>query len=137
MPNDGEELEEQATCGTGLAESAELQRRLGHVADGLAGVLRTHLRAIDARDEASRPEYDAYDSLARQAEQIAGQLRALADEMFAYRGLPMANHDMEAMAHPRMSSAFEAFVNAKRDLRLLLEAGEEEDQAMLREMQSG
>ena len=119
----------------GLEASAELPRRMADVAGGQAGVLRHHMTALDPQDEASKPEHAAYERLASETEQIAGRLRALADEMSGYSGLPMANHDMEALLHPRMRQTFEALVNAKRDLRQLLEAGDEEDQEMLGQMQ--
>ncbi len=136
MPEDEQAVEEQATCGTGLAQSSQLPQRLADVVDALAGVLRHHLTAIDPEDEASTPEYEAYKSLATAGEQIAGRLHTLADEMAGYRSLPMANHDMEAMSSHRMLTNFEALVNAKRDLRQFLETGDEEDQEMLREMRA-
>ena len=134
MSEDDESLAPEYTCGMGLADSSELPRRLAAVAAGLAGVLRSHLTALDSRDEASKPEYEAYTELAQAGEQIAERLEALAGQMSGNRNLPMANHDMEAMAQPRMIETFEAFVNAKRELRTFLEAGDQEDEEMLQAM---
>jgi hypothetical protein len=52
-------VEQQQTCGKGLAENAVLPARLGAVTGALADVLEAHVKALDLDDENARAEHDA------------------------------------------------------------------------------
>jgi hypothetical protein len=123
--------DEQATCGTGLAASAVLPASLGQVVSAMADVLQAHLAALDLDDENARREHAAYERLIRDLSQAADQLTATAQEMVGYRDLPEGRHDMEAMAG--QVEPFRHFVEQKRNLLVLLQEMDREDQAMLEE----
>jgi hypothetical protein len=125
-------VDDQPTCGKGLAAGAALPESLGTVMDAMAEVLEAHLQALDLDDESSRLEYAAYESLAREHREIAAQLAATAQEMLGYRDLPMGRHDMEAMS--RQHDPFKNLVDEKRKLLVLLQESVKEDQALLEEM---
>ena len=129
-------MEDQQTCGTGLAENAVLPRRLGAVAGAMAGVLENHMQALDVTDPNAQTEHDAYAHLVAALRRIAAGLSATADQMAGYRGLPMARHDEQRMTSPEVIHTFEAFVEAKRELQRLLEQLSAHDDEMLAQMRS-
>ena len=104
----------EPTCGQGLAEHAELHKRLSALLAAMAGNLEAHLTAL-GDDEGSRPEREAYESLLVAHRRLAGELNALASEMAGYRDLPMASHDMEKMTGPEAVAALDAFLEAEQD----------------------
>ena len=104
----------QPTCGQGLAEHAELHVRLGALLGAMAGNLEAHLAAI-GDDASSQPEREAYESLLATHRRLATELAGLADQMAAYRDLPMAEHDMEKMAGPESVAALGEFLQAEQD----------------------
>src|SRR5512143_3182003 len=59
-------MEEQATCGRGLAQNSLLPGKLGEWAAGMAENLDVHMRALDADDPDSRPEYKVHYPLANE-----------------------------------------------------------------------
>jgi hypothetical protein len=63
--------QEEQTCGKGLAANAALPQRLSELIVALAGVLETHMKALDLTDENSRTEHDAYRRLAQQHRETA------------------------------------------------------------------
>jgi hypothetical protein len=126
--------EEEQTCGKGLAENSALPEKLSELIAALAGVLETHMNALDLTDENSHTEHDAYERLARHHHETAAQLSATAREMAGYRDLPMGRRDMEGMAGPEALAAFERYVRAKRELLVLLQETLAQDEAMLATM---
>jgi hypothetical protein len=125
---------EQPTCGKGLAENSILPAKLGELTAAMAENLATHMKALDLTDPHSRAEYEAYESLVSEFQQIAVQLKATANQMASYRDLPMGRHDEKAMTHPRVREAFEKLVQRKQELRSLLEGTAERDDKLLEMM---
>jgi hypothetical protein len=124
-------MEEQQTCGKGLAEHSALPRAAGTLIDALAENLELHLEALDRANDAARAEHDAYTSLAARHRAIAADLRSVSEEMAGYRDLPMAPHDMAVMTSPRLGEAFARLVAAERELAAVLDAAITRHEAML------
>jgi len=127
-------MDDEQTCGRGLAEHAELPARLAEVTEAMADNLQVHMAALELDDEPARQEHAVYLRLVEEQRQTAGRLRAVAGEMAAARDLPMGRHDEQAMTSPEVGDAFQRFVKAKRELLALLERMVEQDQRMLAEM---
>jgi hypothetical protein len=127
-------MEDEPTCGKGLAAQAVLPASIGRLAAAMAAVLEHHLRALDEEDAASRAEHDAYTSLVAQLTEAAGRLDKIGQEMTGYHDLPMGRHDERALAGSEAISVFERFVEAERALRDLLAAAVHEHSAMLGQM---
>jgi hypothetical protein len=127
-------MDEQQTCGRGLAENAALPARLAEVIEAMADNLRVHMGALELDDEPAREEHAVYLRLAEEQRQAAGRLRAIADQMAAARDLPMGRHDQQTMTSPEVAEAFRRFVAAKQELLALLRRMAEGDQRMLAEM---
>ena len=125
---------EQATCGKGLAENSVLPAMLGDVIAGMAKNLETHMKALDLTDQNSRAEFDAYQKLVKELQQAAAQLQAIANQMKAYRDLPMGKHNEEVMTQPEVREVFEAFVDRKQALLSLLNQTTERDNKLLETM---
>jgi hypothetical protein len=121
-------VEEQQTCGQGLAENAALPARLAGVIEAMADVLRVHLQALELDDEAAREEHAVYLHLVEEQRQAGGRLRAVAAEMAAARDLPMGRHDTETMRSPEVGDAYRRFVEAQTELADLLGRMAERDQ---------
>ena len=124
-------MDDQPTCGKGLAEHAALPAKLAELIGALADNLERHLATLDLTDENARKEHAAYRLLTREHRTIAEQLRAVAAHMASYRDLPMGRHDENALSDPRLLEAFRAFVNTELELQALLEQSVQRDQAML------
>lgn len=122
---------EDHTCGKGLAENSALPEKLSELIAAIAGVLETHMKALDLTDENSRKEHEAYAELVRKRCETADRLAATAREMAGYRDMPMGRHGMEAMAGPEPLIAFERYVRVKRELFTLLQEALTEDEKML------
>jgi hypothetical protein len=127
-------MEEQPTCGKGLAENSVLPAKLGELTAALAEVLQVHTKALDVSDENSHKELDAYLDLAKQSRETAARLHATARQMAGYRDLPMGRHDFELMASPEPLAAFEKFVRIEEELLAMLEGRLEKDRQMLSQM---
>jgi hypothetical protein len=127
-------MDEQQTCGRGLAEHSALPARLAEVTEAMAGNLQVHLQALELDDEPAREEHAVYLRLAEEQRQTAARLRAVANEMAAARDLPMGRHDTQTMASPEVGEAFRRFVKAKQELFVLLQGMVEQDRRMLAEM---
>ena len=127
-------MEQQQTCGKGLAENAVLPARLAAVTDAQADVLEAHVKALDVDDEHARSEHDAYTKLVDEHRDAAARLRAVAERMAGYQDLPMGVHDDRAMTGPEPVAAFEAFVAMKEELRALLQEQDRRDQQLLAQM---
>jgi hypothetical protein len=127
-------MDEQQTCGRGLAEHSALPARLAEVTEAMASNLQVHMQALELDDEPAREEHAVYLRLAEEQRQAAARLRAVANEMAAARDLPMGRHDAQTMSSPEVGDAFHRFVKAKQELLDLLEGMVEEDRRMLAEM---
>lgn len=124
-------MDDQPTCGKGLAEHSALPAKLAELEDALAQNLELHQKTLDLSDENARKELDAYVKLAREHRSIAAQLRETAQHMAGYRDLPMGRHDERAFADPALFEAFERFVKAEEELLTQLQAAIERDRQML------
>jgi hypothetical protein len=128
-------MDEQQTCGRGLAEHAELPARLAEVIEAMADNLRVHMGALELDDEPAREEHAVYLRLAEEQRQAAGRLRAIAGEMAAARDLPMGRHDPQALSSPEVADAFRHFVKAKQELLATLQGMAEQDERLLAAME--
>ena len=127
-------MDEQQTCGRGLAEHSALPAQLAEVTEAMADNLQVHMQALELDDEPARQEHAVYLRLAEEQRQTAGRLRAVAGEMAAARDLPMGRHDEQAMTSPEVGVAFNRFVKAKRELLVLLQRMADQDQQLLAQM---
>jgi hypothetical protein len=125
-------MDQQQTCGQGLAEHAALPLRFADVLGAVAENLELHLTALDPNDGGSRPEFNAYVALATQHRELESRLRALALQMEGYRDLPMAAHDMSVMTSPKMVQALERLVAQEESLTTLLRESVEQYRQMLK-----
>jgi hypothetical protein len=103
----------------------------------LAQNLELHMKALDLQDKNSRAEHEVYSRFANEHRQIASQLKATSRHMAECRDLPMGRHDDAATADPRLLQVFEEFVNAERELLLLLQKSVARDEKMLGEWRAG
>jgi len=124
-------VEEQHTCGRGLAQNTVVPAALAAVATGLAQNLEVHVRALAPGDAAAAQEQRVYERVAHSLRSAAADLQAAAAEMASAVDLPMGAHDMSAMATTDALGAFESYVAAGDDLRRLLDAQHEENEQML------
>ena len=127
-------MDEQQTCGRGLAEHSALPARLAEVTEAMASNLQVHMQALELDDEPAREEHAVYLRLVEEQRQAAARLRAVANEMAAARDLPMGRHDAQTMSSPEVGDAFQRFVKAKQELLALLQGMVEQDRRMLAEM---
>jgi hypothetical protein len=127
-------MDEQQTCGRGLAEHSALPAQLAEVTEAIADNLQMHMQALELDDEPARQEHAVYLHLVEEQRQAAGRLRAVAAEMAAARDLPMGRHDQQTLTSPEVGEAFQRFVGAKQELLALLQQMVEQDQRMLAEM---
>jgi hypothetical protein len=127
-------MDEQQTCGRGLAEHSALPAQLAEVIEAMASNLQVHMQALELDDEPARQEHAVYLRLAEEQRQAAARLRAVAGEMAAARDLPMGRHDAQTMSSPEVGDAFLRFVKAKQELLDLLQGMVAEDRRMLAEM---
>jgi hypothetical protein len=131
----GDSMDDQPTCGKGLAATSTLPAALGAIAAALSEVLVAHQASLDVTNADAKREHDAYQDLADAHRLIAAQLDAVAKRMAAYRDLPMGPHDVNVIAGPRAVNAFVHFVQREEELLALLQQRLEEDRAMLGQMQ--
>jgi hypothetical protein len=124
-------MDDQPTCGQGLAEHSQLPAILARLMAATANVLERHQAALVLDDEHARREHEAYGSLAKAHRTLAEGLQSTAREMAGYRDLPMGRHDEQVMMSTGALDAFEGFVKAERELLALVEAAVERDGRML------
>jgi hypothetical protein len=55
-------MENQRTCGQGLAENSALPAKLGEMIGALTGNLEAHMKALDRKDKNARKERAAFRS---------------------------------------------------------------------------
>jgi len=104
---------------------------LAAVAAGLAQNLEIHTRSLDLGDAAAVRERGVYERIARSLRSAAADLETAAAEMASAVDLPMAAHDLDAITTPDVLEAFARYVAAEDDLRRLLDARHQDDEAML------
>lgn len=124
-------MDQQPTCGQGLAEHAALHAKLADVLGGMAENLEIHLTALNPKDNGSREEFDAYVALSTEHRELESRFRALAARMEGYRDLPMAAHDMSVMTSPKTADALERLVKHESSLAALLSEHVERYRQML------
>jgi hypothetical protein len=129
-------MDEQQTCGKGVAENSALPAQLADVVEAMAGNLQVHMAALELDDEPAREEHAVYLRLVEEQRQAAGRLRAVAGEMAAARDLPMGRHDSETMRSPEVGDAFRRYLEAKQELLTLLQRMADQDQQLLAQMDS-
>ena len=124
-------MDDQPTCGKGLAEHSALPAKLAELEDALAENLELHQKTLDLSDDNARKEHEAYVRLANEHRSIAAQLHAVARQMAGNRDLPMGAHDERALADPKLLDAFANFVKREEELLALLQHAIERDGQML------
>lgn len=127
-------MENQQTCGQGLAETSELPAKLAELMGAMSGVLETHREALAPRDANSRREDEAYRELGQLDRKTAEDLRAIATRMAGYRNLAMGKHDPAVLSSPKAVQAFEKFVTLEGQLAALLQRRLETDRYLVDEM---
>jgi hypothetical protein len=120
------------TCGRGLARNAALPAALAAVVGAMADVLDAHMGSIVRSDPAGEREHAAYARLRAAQREVAERLGALAADMEAQHDLPMAEHDMAAMA--AQGEPFARLVGAEGELAELLERRAAAHRELLRQM---
>jgi len=126
-------MDNQPTCGKGIAANAPLRARLAELMAASAGIFEGHQAALDPNEPNGQLELNAYARLAQAHQEIAAALTAAAEQMAGYYDLPMAEHDEQAMLDPKRVEEFERYVRAEQALVALLQTNLEEDLAMLNE----
>lgn len=124
-------MEEQPSCGRGLAERSALPAKLGELVAAVADNLEAHLIALDLTDENARAEHDAYVTLAREHRKASDQLQSTGRRMAGYRDLPTGKHDARGMLSPKIAEAFAKFASLEQELLTFLQRAVERDQRML------
>ena len=128
-------MEDELTCGKGVAAQSTLPAALAELMGGMARVLDLHQEALDLSDENARPEHHAYMTLVIQMQSAADQLSAIARRMTSYRDLPMGRHDEARMAAPNSIAAFRRFVDAERSTMKMLAESLQEHEGLLEQME--
>ncbi len=125
-------IDDEMTCGRGLAEHSVIPAKLGELIAALAENLELHMPALVLTDPNAKLEHEAYARLAAEHRAIAHQLTAVAAHMAGYRNLPMGAHEMAVMHDPVRNAAFGRYVKLQRELVHLLQKALERDQELLR-----
>ena len=124
-------MEEEPTCGRGLAATAGVPSALAAVAASIARNLEVHTRALDPDDPVATQERHVYDRVVSSLRDAVLGLETVAEEMEAAVDLPMGAHDLAAMTTPDVLDAFARLVAAEDELRRLLEERRAENRQML------
>jgi hypothetical protein len=127
-------MDEQPTCGKGLAETAVLPAKLGELTSAVGEIMEAHIPSLDLTDERSRKEHAVYRRLVEDHRQVGLQLAAIARQMAGARDLPMGRHEEAAIASPAVRRSFQRFVLLEQELLAILERRLEQDQQMLDSM---
>ena len=118
-------MNDEATCGKGLAHHSALPLKLAELTAALAKILELHQASLDLSDANGSAELDAYQRLATDFAAIATMLEATGNQMRGYRDLPMATHDEAVLSSPVHTEAYESFLRIERELASLLSAPED------------
>ena len=68
-------MDDQQTCGQGLAEHSALPAQLAEVTEAMADNLQVHMAALELDDEPARQEHAVYLRLVEEQRQAAGRER--------------------------------------------------------------
>ena len=128
-------MDDQPTCGKGLAANASLPDLFGRLTAATAAILEAHLAMLDVSDPRSATEHALYVAVVEEHRRAAAVLRAIADRMTGARDLPMGRHLNVPEANSEMGRAFAEFVEGETALRALLDARLVEDRQMLAAIQ--
>ena len=129
-------VEEEPTCGRGLAQNTVVPAGLAAVAEGLARNLELHMRALHPSDAGAAQEREVYERIAQGLRSAAADLQTAAAEMASAVDLPMGTHDMAAITTTAVLDAFRSYVVAEDDLQRLLAARRADNQQMLTAIQA-
>lgn len=124
-------VQEEDTCGHGLAAQAPLPNAFAELMASVAEVLQVHMQALDLTDANAKIEHNAYEGLVEQHRAVAEQLRATGEALTGCRALPVARHDTDAMASTDAVTTFSRFLQAERQLVALLQERLPGDEQML------
>ncbi len=123
-------VDEEATCGIGLAQHAAIPLHLGAMFAGLAETLELHRTMLVLDDANAQKEDEVYRVLATDWKEIAALVQKAAARMAAQRDLPMGTHDVAAWGDAHLR-AFMAFVKAQTRTLALLRVAAARDEQML------
>ncbi len=127
-------MDDQPTCGQGLAEHATLPAILARLMAATAAILENHQKALVLDDQNARLEHEAYAKLARAHRDVAERLHRTAEQMAGCRDLPMGTHDERAMISAEAFETFREFVTKERELLSQLQTAVRRDEMMLEQM---
>jgi hypothetical protein len=127
-------MKEQQTCGKGLAEHSALPAKLAELIASTMRNLELHMETLDLTDPNSRREYEAYQKLVKEHQEISTRLKKTAREMEGYRDLPMGRHDQKKLSDPLVIDAFKKYTNLEQELLTILNKQIEQDQEMIAEV---
>ncbi|HWO09673.1 MAG TPA: hypothetical protein VNN80_09350 [Polyangiaceae bacterium] len=122
------------SCGAGLAQHAEVPRRMAVYLAELAQTLELHRAMLVLDDANSRHEDFVYRDLAANTREVAAKLRDTAEQMAAQRTLPMGAHDESQWSDTHLR-AFTRFVQEQSALAVALSEAATRDEQMLASMQ--
>jgi hypothetical protein len=126
-------MKEQQTCGKGLAEHSILPAKLSELIASTARNLELHMETLDLTDPTSRREYEAYQKLVKEHQEISTRLRRTAREMEGYRDLPMGKHDQKKLSNPLVIDAYKRYTNLEQEVLTVLNKQLRQDQEMIAE----
>jgi len=127
-------MDDQPTCGKGVADHAVLPERVAALFEAMAATLAHHRKALDRADPAAREEDDSYAKLIDEQHELVTRLRSVEARMSGYRNLPMGRHEPSVMAGPESVAVFDKYVEAEQQLLSLLELWLARDRQMLESM---
>jgi hypothetical protein len=127
-------MEKQQTCGKGLAKHSILPAKLAELIASTAKNLELHMETLDLTDSNSRREYEAYQNLVKEHQEISTRLGKTAREMDGYRDLPMGIHDQKKLSDPVVINAFKKYTNLEQEVLTILNKQIEQDQEMITEL---
>jgi hypothetical protein len=127
-------MDDEPTCGKGVAANAPLPAKLAEMLTALADTLEAHRPGLDLDEPAGREEDAAYATLVDDFREITSRLKATSERMASYRTLPMATHDEAVMADPARMSPYARFIGLQRELAATFTASVVQGEQMLRDM---
>src|SRR5437899_3345466 len=127
-------MNEEQTCGKGLAERSVLPAKLAELTGAMAEILAFHQRSLDLTDANARKEFQAYVRLEGEYRIVCSFLKSTAAAMSGYRDLPMGRHDVQMLGSAENAEIFAKFLRVEREASNLLQEAIEQDQRMLGNM---
>jgi hypothetical protein len=127
-------MNQEQTCGKGLAERSALPTKLAELSAAMAEILALHQRSLDLTDANARKELHAYVRVDEEFRIVSSLLKLTAATMAGYRDLPMARHDVRMLASAENSETFARFLKVEQEVWELLRGAIERDQKMLGQM---